>query len=1827
MRVRRFVAAVFALTVGAIAPGHGDEPQKVGPASPNTDCPAWLAMGGAELQRPSSGAIYALATGPFTSVLWVATSSGLSRLYDGSFKHIDLGDQALSLAITEVGVAAATNGGLYWVDHTDDAKPRNLENGRVTSVVRVSGRLYYTWVKAQGTAPELRSIDLERGAPPQSPKPQSHTNAGDIRAISSAGADVILLEQTDRTTRLFKPTDPNVAPSNGSPLALLAVGGVTVAIGPLGEPLAHDRSASYPKGTSELAFVRLAPSRLPDQFLLAREGLVERWELKGGKLSRAKVIKLPTPIMRVTALAEDGAGRIFVGTEDGLMVTDPARGRSLACPNAAEKQGAPSMAAGFMADGRVWFSSGKSLTLGASGQSAPPLPSTEGRVVYSGVGGKMFAATSNGISWLDGGQWKSMKVEPAAARNATNDRAVLKRLDLQDGLLSLVLEDDKLRRELAQRYQEDRLRALERSDGLLPFLEREVGIERLGSLLNNEVVVAAGEGMFVTTVTPLVRDLTSQTNERARLFSTEERTPRDLPLLGASRARVAVAGRGGVLVLTQPAAGQTGLLELSEDMILRPLPLPSSSPAQAFSVGEGGSPWLITDDEVWERSSNAWTPLLLKRREASTKREEDRYAEVLGVAQDEGDVLVLCPGCKRGSILSIRDGKAVSFKYDIDPLNSGEGAVLKAKGAIWVAFGGKLYRKMLGRGQRLDRVEIKLSPSYLHITSLVEAGDGAIWAVHRRDEDKLPEAPRYDLLRLVEVLGGMSGQRIPLDDVKVNTLTLAPVEGHEGVWIGGEGLLQRINNRGERTDKYPALQEALRDAPSNDGSPIKVLSLADGPGGLLALADRGLLRLSEQSAKRVTLAGLPKGGTIMAGNMAQLSNGDVVIAAVASKMALSTNLWRGDQSSGTFELTGGLPFQPTSIAPGRDGNVLYGGVGMFLSADAKHRIDQLALQWRSIPIDFAFACAIDERRMLVLTDVGAQVVERSPADTFRAEPSLLGSGWRWCSAPSKDKTKIVVASDNGLASVVTLGERLSSAPLRFEGDAPPLSPDQVDRVWAIKGCPSGGTFILDSRSISRWDEASGSAQRKLTLPEVLRRQGQAMSIAFDGAAAWVGTSDGLWRAGLDCNGENPGDWRSFDVLDGLPSQQVQALVRYKHGVAAFTPEGTALVSFNDRDRRLVVERARQVSINGRSMRAAELFSLSLDGAKKRALAVGTEAGVSFLLWDADQPFDPSRPWIPIDLGADLRGGDAGGAGVTAIHWAAERLWITTTRGVGIFKISQQEQKVSAELEASITAKQGLPQGVVRDAHGTDTKNVWVLVQTRDTLSTTFTRVVNSYRVARLALANNEPAKSPREGSSYVMVATTEPFLFSSVLDAKLGPVVEGHAPALLVRDNNGWSHWSLDTLVAPKLDLTHRLFWATVETSLTSVDPTITGPKRWEVRYYRDTFDGIGTPKQRWWITDFWTARDRNVIAQIKTGTGDVHWVAGVLRESRNDAALRVLLFALSCALIVGVPTWQVRRYLRRMSALRARFMPYVEGGAVSGPGQFFGRGKLIETLRDSIATTSWFLTGEFRCGKTSIQRELGRVLAVTINPKYVYFPVFIDLSALGDASEGRFFYLIGARVLDAVKRRGCPEDVLGHLEISKAEAREEYDAISLTNDLESLLAHYDAQLAPQKKQLIIVLQIDEAGVIHHLSSGARLEFRSIFNTLANVRTVLSARLMKRDLERGSGSISPWWNIFKLQDVEPLTPAEARELIVKPVQGIFVFDETVIQRIIARSEGRPLAVQRLCADILRYKYASGAPSKRVTPADLDGALASAQTTEQPPSSRADAPPGHEERST
>jgi len=80
---------------------------------------------------------------------------------------------------------------------------------------------------------------------------------------------------------------------------------------------------------------------------------------------------------------------------------------------------------------------------------------------------------------------------------------------------------------------------------------------------------------------------------------------------------------------------------------------------------------------------------------------------------------------------------------------------------------------------------------------------------------------------------------------------------------------------------------------------------------------------------------------------------------------------------------------------------------------------------------------------------------------------------------------------------------------------------------------------------------------------------------------------------------------------------------------------------------------------------------------------------------------------------------------------------------------------------------------------------------------------------------------------------------------------------------------------------------------------------------------------------------------------------------------------------------------------------------------------------------------------------------------------------------------------------------------------------------------------------------------------------------------------------------SPWYNLFIEFPLEPFDDAQARQLLIEPVRGIYEWEPEAVDFVIARAEGRPYRLQQYALEAVNQMLS--ASRTRITLADVQAA--------------------------
>jgi tetratricopeptide (TPR) repeat protein len=279
-------------------------------------------------------------------------------------------------------------------------------------------------------------------------------------------------------------------------------------------------------------------------------------------------------------------------------------------------------------------------------------------------------------------------------------------------------------------------------------------------------------------------------------------------------------------------------------------------------------------------------------------------------------------------------------------------------------------------------------------------------------------------------------------------------------------------------------------------------------------------------------------------------------------------------------------------------------------------------------------------------------------------------------------------------------------------------------------------------------------------------------------------------------------------------------------------------------------------------------------------------------------------------------------------------------------------------------------------------------------------------------------------------------------------------------------------------------------------------------------------------------------------------------------------------------------RARRRRRLRRRRFNPYIAGGPVFAEELFYGREPLLQRILQTVHTNSLLLHGERRIGKTSILHQLRRRLEALDDPDYRFHPVYVDLQG---TPQERFFATLADQVFDAL---GPPAGDGGSARVP-ALARPAYDDHDLVRELHGLLGALQ-QASP--KRIKVVLLIDEVDELNDYDPRVNQKLRSLFmkRFAENLVAVVAGVRIRREWEKEA---SPWYNFFEEIEVAPIAPEDARELVLRPIRGVFRVDPGVAERIVAACGGKPYPIQRRCLALVHRLHEQG--RRTITLADVE----------------------------
>lgn len=301
-------------------------------------------------------------------------------------------------------------------------------------------------------------------------------------------------------------------------------------------------------------------------------------------------------------------------------------------------------------------------------------------------------------------------------------------------------------------------------------------------------------------------------------------------------------------------------------------------------------------------------------------------------------------------------------------------------------------------------------------------------------------------------------------------------------------------------------------------------------------------------------------------------------------------------------------------------------------------------------------------------------------------------------------------------------------------------------------------------------------------------------------------------------------------------------------------------------------------------------------------------------------------------------------------------------------------------------------------------------------------------------------------------------------------------------------------------------------------------------------------------------------------------------------------LFAGGAGLLLLAGAFAALRWRRRQRRLKRKFNPYLAGGPVFKEEMFFGREALVQRILQSVHNNSLLLHGERRIGKTSLLHQVRQRLEALDDPEVDFYPVYVDLQGTPEES---FFATLADQTFEGLAAlEGAPELEAGE-RTPALDRLPGYGHHDLVRELHGLIK---ALRKGSPKLVKLVLLIDEVDELNSYDPRVNQRLRSLFmkRFAENLVAVVAGVGIRKEWEKEG---SPWYNFFEEIEVEAIDGEAARELVLRPIRGVFRVEAGVPERILEATGGKPYLIQRRCLALVNRLHEEG--RRKITLADVD----------------------------
>ena len=252
------------------------------------------------------------------------------------------------------------------------------------------------------------------------------------------------------------------------------------------------------------------------------------------------------------------------------------------------------------------------------------------------------------------------------------------------------------------------------------------------------------------------------------------------------------------------------------------------------------------------------------------------------------------------------------------------------------------------------------------------------------------------------------------------------------------------------------------------------------------------------------------------------------------------------------------------------------------------------------------------------------------------------------------------------------------------------------------------------------------------------------------------------------------------------------------------------------------------------------------------------------------------------------------------------------------------------------------------------------------------------------------------------------------------------------------------------------------------------------------------------------------------------------------------------------------------------RINPYIAGAPVTDPAMFFGREDVFAWIERNIAgryaDNTLVIHGQRRVGKTSVLKQLGHRLSSR------YIPVFFDLQGRTHTTLDRFLWRLAREIARALR-------VHYGVELPKPELG------PFSQDLEYFPGVFLTEVRQALGERNLVLVFDEFDSLEEPTAKEMLAgdlipyFSRMLHGTEHLNFVFSIGSSGHKLEHMQADYTDFFRSALYKKISFLEPAQARQLIVEPVQGLMTYEPPAVARVLAVASGHPYFTQLTCHEL------------------------------------------------